>query len=68
MKTLFEREKLSTAEDQNAMMARLAGRQVERTDEEYDLDDVITTRAARKDVRSDETRDRDKAIAEHQVK
>ncbi len=68
MKTLFEREKLSTAEDQNAMMARLAGRQVERTDEEYDLDDVITTRAALKDARSDETRDRDKAIAEHQVK
>ena len=29
LKQMFEREKLSTAEDQNAMMSRLAGKSIE---------------------------------------
>jgi hypothetical protein len=68
LKSLFEREKLSTAEDQNGMMSRLAGKAIERTDDEYDLDDVITVRAATKDTKSDELRDRERAVAEHQVR
>ena len=66
LKSLFEREKLSTAEDQNGMMSRLAGRAIERTDEEYDLDDVFTSRASRKDGKAEEERERERAIAEHQ--
>lgn len=66
LKQMFEREKLSTAEDQNGMMSRLAGKALEKTDHEYDLDDVFTDRASRKerDGKAEE-RERDKAIAEH---
>ena len=48
------------------MMSRLAGRAIERTDEDYDLDDVFTTRASRKDGKAEEERERERAIAEHQ--
>ena len=48
------------------MMSRLAGRAIERTDEDYDLDDVFTSRASRKDGKAEEEREREKAIAEHQ--
>ena len=51
---------------QNGMMSRLAGRAIERTDEDYDLDDVFTTRASRKDGKAEEERERERAIAEHQ--
>lgn len=66
LKQMFEREKLSTAEDQNGMMSRLAGKALDKTNEDYDLDDVFTDRAARKerDGKAEE-RARDKAIAEH---
>ena len=67
LKQMFEREKLSTAEDQNMMMSRLAGKAIERTDDdEYNIDDVFTNRAANK--RSEEQdlqREREKAISEH---
>ena len=66
LKEMFEREKLSTAEDQNGMMSRLAGNNVDKTDEEYDLDDMFVSRASAKtsDARELE-RERDRAIAEH---
>ena len=48
------------------MMSRLAGRAIERTDEDYDLDDVFTSRASKKDGKAEEEREREKAIAEHQ--
>ena len=48
------------------MMSRLAGRAIERTDEDYDLDDVFTSRASRKDGKAEEERERERAIAEHQ--
>ena len=67
LKQMFEREKLSTAEDQNAMMSRLAGRAVEKTNEEYDLDDMFADRASRKGLSEEQEkeRERDRAIAEH---
>ena len=68
LKQMYEREKLSTAEDQNMMLSRLAGRSVDKTNEDYDLDDVFTDRAATKrSEEADKIRDRDKAIAEHRL-
>lgn len=67
LKQMFHREKLSTAEDQNAMMSRLAGRALQKTDnDDYSIDDVFTTRASHK--RSEEqdlAKEREIAIAEH---
>ncbi|XP_013392570.1 CWF19-like protein 2 [Lingula anatina] len=45
LKTLVKREKLGTAEDDKLMFARLAGRSIERTDDEYQIDDVFVGRA-----------------------
>ena len=67
LKEMFHREKMSTAEDQNSMMSRLAGKAIERTDDDdYSIDDLFTSRAAKK--RSEEqdlAKERDLAIAEH---
>ena len=67
LKEMFHREKMSTAEDQNSMMSRLAGKAIERTDDDdYSIDDLFTSRAAKK--RSEEqdlVKERDLAIAEH---
>jgi len=67
LKTMYEREKLSTAEDQNMMLSRLAGRaRTVKNDSDYDLDDEVTERAATKrSEEADKARDRDKAIKEH---
>lgn len=63
----FQREKLDTAEDQNAMFARLAGNRVERTNEDFDLDDMFESRANRQeDEVAAEAKERERAIAEHQ--
>jgi hypothetical protein len=68
LKQMFEREKMSTAEDQNGMMSRLAGKAVEKTDDDdYAIDDLFASRAANKRSEEDDlVRDRDKAIGEHQ--
>ncbi|KAK2182669.1 hypothetical protein NP493_341g01024 [Ridgeia piscesae] len=66
LKALVEREKLGTAEDQNTMFARLAGRSVEATNDDYQVDDVFVSRAARHQSQSHvETRERQLAIIEH---
>ena len=66
LKQMYEREKMSTSEDQNSMLSRLAGRTVEKTDEDYDFDDLITDRASTKRSEdADAIRERDKAIAEN---
>ena len=67
LKEMFHREKMSTAEDQSAMMSRLAGRAVEKTDDDdYSIDDLFTSRAARKRSEDqDKVKERDAAIAEH---
>ncbi|XP_060068862.1 CWF19-like protein 2 [Ylistrum balloti] len=66
LNTLVRREKMGTAEDQNSMFARLAGRAVEKTDDEYQLDDMFMSRASKKqsDSRTEE-RERTLAIGEH---
>ncbi|RUS73566.1 hypothetical protein EGW08_018657 [Elysia chlorotica] len=64
LKTLVEREKAGTAEDQNAMFSRLAGRSCER---DLDLDDMFVSKAARRqDDDQAANRDRAAAILEHQ--
>ena len=67
LKEMFHREKMSTAEDQSAMMSRLAGRAVEKTDDDdYSIDDLFTSRAANKRSEDqDKVKERDAAIAEH---
>ncbi|XP_077984256.1 CWF19-like protein 2 [Glandiceps talaboti] len=67
LKSMVQRERMSTAEDQNAMFARLAGRAVEKTDQDnYTLDDMFVSRATKEMSQAEiEERDRAKAIAEH---
>ena len=67
LKEMFHREKMSTAEDQNAMMSRLAGKAVEKTDDDdYSIDDVFVNRAARKRSEDqDKAKEREAAISEH---
>ena len=69
LKQMFHREKTSTAEDQNLMMSRLAGKSVEKTnDDDYSIDDMFVSRAAKKrSEEQDRVRERDAAIAEHQM-
>ncbi|PVD27441.1 hypothetical protein C0Q70_12600 [Pomacea canaliculata] len=66
LKKLVEQEKLGTAEDQNAMFARLAGRSKEQTDDDFQVDDIFISKAARQqsDARAEE-KERSKAIFEH---
>ncbi|XP_071112759.1 CWF19-like protein 2 [Haliotis cracherodii] len=66
LKSLVEREKMGTAEDQNAMFARLAGRAAEKTDEDFQVDDVFISKAARKQSEAqNEEKDRARSILEH---
>ena len=65
LKQMFEREKMDTAEDQNSLLSRLAGKATDRTDEEYDLDDMIVSKAAGKQNEQQENEKRtQKAVAE----
>ncbi|XP_064636752.1 CWF19-like protein 2 [Lineus longissimus] len=66
LKTMFQREKLGTAEDQDRMFARLAGKAMEKTDDDYQVDDVFVNRANKKLSDSkEENRQRSDAIAQH---
>ncbi|CAG5114770.1 unnamed protein product, partial [Candidula unifasciata] len=63
LKTMVEQEKAGTAEDQNAMFARLAGRS---NDRDLDVDDMFVSKAARKQNEEQAVaRDRNAAIFEH---
>ena len=58
---------MDTAEDQNAMFSRLAGKRVENTNDDFDLDDMFESRANREvDEVAVEARERQAAIAEHE--
>ena len=59
---------MDTAEDQNAMFSRLAGKSVEKTnDDDFNLDDMFESRANRHvDEVASEARDRQRAINEHE--
>ncbi|KAL8625360.1 hypothetical protein ACOMHN_044503 [Nucella lapillus] len=66
LKTLVQMEKLGTAEDQNTMFSRLAGKSTERTDEDFQVDDVFVSKAARQQSGArNEEKERSKAIFEH---
>lgn len=66
LKTLVEREKMGTAEDQNQMFARLAGRATEKTDDDFQMDDMFVSKANQKQSESiEEQRERAAAIHEH---
>ncbi|KAH9509137.1 hypothetical protein Btru_049189 [Bulinus truncatus] len=63
LKSLVEQEKAGTAEDQNSMFARLAGKSHDR---DLDVDDMFVSKAARKqDAEKSASRDRSAAIFEH---
>ncbi|KAL8573036.1 hypothetical protein ACOMHN_010466 [Nucella lapillus] len=66
LKTLVQMEKLGTAEDQNAMFSRLAARSTERTDRDFQVDDIFVSKAARQQSGArNEEKERSKAIFEH---
>nr|KAG5705361.1 hypothetical protein BaRGS_011133 [Batillaria attramentaria] len=66
LKTLVQMEKLGTAEDQNMMFARLAGRSAEQTNDDFQVDDVFLSKAARQQSAAKaEEKERSKAIFEH---
>jgi len=47
LKEMFQREKMDTAEDQHGLLSRLAGK-AEKTNDDFDMDDMIITKAAGK--------------------
>ncbi|RZF35632.1 hypothetical protein LSTR_LSTR008603 [Laodelphax striatellus] len=70
LQEMFEREKRNTAEDQNEMFARLAGKKIGDVDSARDMDDVFEETAAARggDARQtarDEERARARAIGQH---
>lgn len=66
LKTLVEREKLGTAEDDSRMFARLAQRSIDKTSDDHQIDDVFLDRAAKKQAISvSEMKERSQAIYDH---
>ena len=58
---------MDTAEDHNAMFARLSGRRIEQTNDDFDMDDMFESRANRQvDQVAADARERDWAIKQHQ--
>ncbi|XP_073674389.1 CWF19-like protein 2 [Garra rufa] len=66
LQEMVRREKMSTAEDQNALYSRMAGKMMGRTDgDNYTLDDMFVSSAAQKERSGrDEERQRNKAVQE----
>lgn len=63
----FEKEKGTTAEDQNAMFEDAAMKNIERLNDDYDIDDMFMSKAALRDSAAKQAeRDKKKAIQEHQ--
>ncbi|CAB1348181.1 unnamed protein product [Coregonus sp. 'balchen'] len=64
---MVRREKMSSAEDQNSLYARMAGKMMGKTDDDnYTLDDMFVSSAAQREGEGrDEDRMRSRAIAEH---
>lgn len=67
LKNMFEKEKGTTADDQNAMFEKAAMMNPERLNDEYDIDDMFMSKAALRDNTAKQAeRDKKKAIQEHQ--
>ncbi|KAK3869139.1 hypothetical protein Pcinc_025533 [Petrolisthes cinctipes] len=66
LKSMFEQEKGTTAEDQNEMFQHVASQAGEVLDDDYDLDDMFMSKVATKETTAKQAeRDRLKAIQEH---
>uniref|UniRef100_A0A6Q2XP38 CWF19-like protein 2 n=1 Tax=Esox lucius TaxID=8010 RepID=A0A6Q2XP38_ESOLU len=67
LKEMVRREKMSTAEDQNSLYARMAGKMMGKADgDNYTLDDMFVSSVAQREGEGqDEERMRSRAIAEH---
>ncbi|XP_055053468.2 LOW QUALITY PROTEIN: CWF19-like protein 2 [Misgurnus anguillicaudatus] len=66
LREMVRREKMSSAEDQNALYSRMAGKMMGKTDDDnYTLDDMFVSSAAQKEhAGRDEERQRNKAVQE----
>jgi len=66
LKQMFEREKMDTAEDQNGLFSRLAGKaEHEKATDEWDMDDMLVDKAAGKQNSQQENEKRvNKALSE----
>ena len=65
LQQLYEREKMGQAEDQHGLLTRLAG-SAEKTNEEYDMDDMMVTKAAGKqDEEKERVKLEQKAVKNH---
>jgi len=66
LKQMFEREKMDTAEDQNGLFSRLAGKaEHEKATDEWDMDDMLVDKAAGKqNAKQDDEKRVNKALAE----
>ena len=68
LQDMFQREKLTTAEDQNEIFIKLAGKD-KRQEHDLDMDDVFSERAREKESDGKlEARERGRAINEHKRK
>jgi len=67
LQEMVRREKMSTAQDQNALYSRMAAKMMGKTDgDNYTLDDMFVSSAAQREREGvDEERQRGAAIAEH---
>ncbi|XP_069971916.1 CWF19-like protein 2 [Penaeus vannamei] len=66
LKRMFEKEKGTSAADQNSLFERSAMQNTEKLNEEYDLDDMFMSKAVQKESSAKQAeRDRQKAIDEH---
>ncbi|MBN3313902.1 C19L2 protein, partial [Atractosteus spatula] len=67
LQEMVKREKMGTAEDQNALYSRMASKLMGRTDGDYHtLDDMFVSSAAQRERSGlDEERQRQKAVQEH---
>nr|XP_045626090.1 CWF19-like protein 2 [Procambarus clarkii] len=66
LKRMFEREKGTSADDQNSMFEQAAMKNSERLNDDYDMDDMFMSKVALKDTAAKQAeRDRLKAIQEH---
>ena len=67
LKKMFEKEKTTSAEDQNTMFEKAAMNNTQRLDDDFDVDDMFLSKAALKeDSAKQQERDRQKAIKQHQ--
>ncbi|XP_063228770.1 CWF19-like protein 2 isoform X2 [Bacillus rossius redtenbacheri] len=66
LQEMFEREKLTTVDDQNEMFSKMAAKGAGRTGSEHDVDDVCEERASLKESEGRaQAREHGRAVAQH---